>query len=541
MHEAAYLLALFALLSQLLALMRDRLFAATFGIGPTLDVYYAAFRVPDFLFTTVASLFSLYAILPALALYEGSESRFIEQILLSFFSLTALSAVVLYVCMPALAPHLVPGFATQEMASLTSLSRILLLQPILLGASNVLASLTQLRSRFILYALSPVLYNVGIIFGVVFLYPHFGIDGLAFGVVFGALLHLLVQVPHFFSERANEKVSASVHAPIRDILLLSVPRTLALSASQLTLIALVWLASGLGAGSISALTLSMNLLGVPLAVIGVSYSVAAFPTLARLFGRGAKQEFIAHVSAALRHIIFWSVPVFVLSIVLRAQIVRIILGSGAFDWGATRLTAALLALFILSLTAQSVVYVLSRGYYAAGNTKKPLLLALLAVLVSIGGGCILLSLFQHHPYMRFFVESLLRVGDVPGTAALMLALGFSLGSLVQAGASLFVFYRDFETSLNPLLGTFGRSFAASIIGGFSSYGVLSFIGEFVDINTFAGIFLQGLLGGVMGLIVTALVLLAMKSPELVEIRTALMRRFRDSDPLLAVEPTELAS
>lgn len=538
MHEAAYLLAVFALLSQVLALFRDRLFAASFGIGPTLDVYYAAFRVPDFLFATVASLFSLYAILPALSKARGGEARLLEQIFIWFFAMTSISAAVLYVAMPTLAQHLAPGFTPAARAELIELARILLLQPILLGASNVLASLTQLRSRFVLYALSPLLYNIGILFGIIFLYPLLGVNGLGWGVVLGAAMHVLIQVPHFFSERSNETTPKS-KAPIREILMLSIPRTLALSASQLTLLVLVSIASILSPGSISALTLSMNLLGVPLAVIGVSYSVAAFPTLARLYGAGERVEFLAHMNAALRHIFFWSIPTVVLVIVLRAQIVRVILGAGAFDWSATRLTAALLAIFIISLTAQSIVYLLARAYYAAGNTKQPLRQALLSVIVSIASSVLFLYVFQEFQAVRFFTESLLRVADVPGTAVLMLALGYSLGALVQAAVSLSIFFRDFKTPLSPLMRTMGRASAASIIGGFAAYSGLTVMGQFVDINTFGGIFSQGLVGGICGLAVVVLVLLALQSPELKEVKDAAMRRFKDSDPKIAVEPSEL--
>ena len=543
MHEAAYLLAVFALLSQVLALFRDRLFAASFGIGPTLDIYYASFRIPDFLFATVASLFSLYAILPAISKNEGSEVAFLEHILLWFFAITSISAAALYVALPWLAPRVAPGFDHKALVSLVELSRILLLQPILLGASNVLASLTQLRSRFVLYALSPLLYNIGILIGIVFFYPEFGIQGLALGVIFGACMHVLIQVPQFLSERKSERGRSvqKVKAPIRSILILSVPRTLALSASQLTLIALVSIASMLSPGSISALTLSMNLLGVPLAVIGVSYSVAAFPTLARLFGRGEKEQFLAQMNAALRHIFFWSIPTLVLVVVLRAQIVRVILGSGAFDWNATRLTAALLSVFIISLTAQAAVYLLARAYYAAGNTKQPLLQALLSVGVSVASSVILLYLFGRFESFRFFIESLLRVADVPGTSVLMLALGYSLGALAQAAFSLRVFFKDFDTPLFPLMRTMGRASAASIIGGFAAYSGLTVMGNFVDINTFTGIFTQGFVGGVCGILVILLVLSALNSPELREIKDALMRHLKDSDPKLAVEPSELAS
>src|SRR3990167_5363230 len=205
MHQAAYLLALFALLSQLLALVRDRLLAASFGAGPTLDVYYAAFRVPDLLFATVASLLSLYALLPVLSKLEQDgrgSAGFLSRVLLLFFAAMAVCAAVLFVLAPYLAPLVAPGLNS---STLVTLMQILLLQPILLGASNIVASFTQLRHRFVLYSVSPLLYNVGIIFGIVVLYPRLGLAGLGWGVVAGAALHLLVQLPYFAREERRHE------------------------------------------------------------------------------------------------------------------------------------------------------------------------------------------------------------------------------------------------------------------------------------------------------------------------------------------------
>src|SRR3989344_5681840 len=178
MHQAAYLLAAFALLSQLLGLVRDRLLAGSFGASHTLDIYYAALRVPDLLFATVASLLSLYALLPVLSKLEQDgrgSAGFLSRVLLLFFAVMAVCAAVLFVLAPYLAPLVAPGL---DSPMLVVLMRILLLQPILLGASNIVASFTQLRHRFVLYSVSPLLYNVGIIFGIVALYPRLGLAGL---------------------------------------------------------------------------------------------------------------------------------------------------------------------------------------------------------------------------------------------------------------------------------------------------------------------------------------------------------------------------
>lgn len=541
MHEAAYLLALFALLSQVLALLRDRLFAGTFGASHTLDLYYAAFRIPDLLFATLASLLSLYALLPVLsrleAEREGREASFLDQSLFYFFGALAVCAAILALFAPQLLRLTAPGLVGPELVLIT---RILLLQPILLGASNILASLTQLRHRFLLFSVSPLLYNLGIIVGVLVLYPHFGIAGLSWGVVLGAFLHLLVQVPFYLAE---SRVGLSLREgwlSLREVLSLSVPRTLALSASQCSLLVLTAIASYLAPGSIAVFSFAFNLQAVPLAIIGVSYSVAAFPTLAHLHQGGMRGEFVSHIGNALRHILFWAVPATVLIIVLRAQLVRVILGAGAFDWEATRLVAAALALFIVSLAGQSVSLLIARAYYAAGETRKPLLYALLSFVVAVSSALVLSQALHATAFWRDFVESLLRVSSVSsGTTILMLALGYCLGALAQAGGLLWHFSRDFGLPLKPLFAIASRGFAAGVLGGGAAYGAMTLAARVVDINTPLGILLQGGVGGVVGLCVAAAVLLLLRSTEFAEVWGAFARRFKDAAPA-ALEPTEIS-
>lgn len=542
MHEAAYLLAAFALGSQMLALVRDHLLAKQFGASHTLDVYYAAFRIPDFLFATIASLLSLYALLPVLSKLEqegtGRMVAFLRQALLLFFVTLGVVSFVVYLFVPELVHVIAPGLANPELILLT---RILLLQPIFLGASNILASLTQLRSRFFLYSVSPLLYNVGIIVGIVWLYPTMGLAGMGWGVVMGALLHFCVQLPFFVSEKSAKSLPPrELMTEFFSVLALSIPRTLALSAGQISLMLLVALASVLSAGSISVFMLAYNLQAVPLTIIGVSYSVAAFPTLARLHASGNKAEFVRYIETALRHIFFWSIPATVLIIVLRAQLVRVILGAGAFDWGATRLTAAALALFMLSLAAQSISLLIARGYYAAGNTRKPLYYGIIDVVVSVSSAAGLIALFHWSPLVRNFVESLLRVSDVPGTAVLMLSLGYALGSIAKFVVAYYFFLRDFSISRLRLSALIFQSFAASIIGGAATYVVLALTGTAGEINTTFGLLAQGAGAGLLGLAVAAFVLLLLQNQELAEAFAALHHRFKRSSAI-PLEATEVSS
>lgn len=203
LHEAAFLLGFFALASQILALSRDRLLAHTFGAGSTLDIYYAAFRIPDFIYTSVASLVSLTVLIPFLSRYfsESDEyvntraKEFLSSVFSSFLLIILGVSILAFILMPYLVPLVAPGFNASQISELIALSRIMLLSPILLGVSNLFGSVTQLFKRFFVYALAPVFYNLGIISGIIFLYPIFGLSGLAFGVIFGAFLHMLIQIP----------------------------------------------------------------------------------------------------------------------------------------------------------------------------------------------------------------------------------------------------------------------------------------------------------------------------------------------------------
>ena len=190
-------------------------------------------------------------------------------------------------------------------------------------------------------------------------------------------------------------------------------------------------ASFLAVGSISIFNFSFNLQSVPLGIIGVSYAVAAFPTLARSISEGRHDQFNEHLKASARAIVFWSIPATFLFIVLRAQIVRVILGSGYFSWNDTRLAAACLAIFSLSVLAQGMISLVSRAYYAKGETKRPLALNFICSVLIIFFAYLFMKIFENFSFFRYFMESLLKVNDIPGTEVLMLPLAYSLGTILN--------------------------------------------------------------------------------------------------------------
>lgn len=535
LHQAAYLLGFFTLLSTLLALFRDRLLASTFGASELLDIYYAAFRIPDIMFVSLASLVSVFILVPILTRVDSDVVRYrMMGNIIAAFSVSMVGvSIVLWFFMPAILNMFFPTLTAQGDTLLT-LSRILLAQPFFLGLSGIIVSITQVHGRYLLYAIAPLLYNVSIILGIVMLYPIFGLPGITYGVVIGAFLHMGIQIP--FALRMGYLHPRHFRINLRElweVVSVSAARTVAIASSQIALLVLIIIAATLNTGAVSIFSLAFHLQTAPLGIIGASYSVAAFPTLARLFARGETQHFSDHIITASRHIIFWSVPLMALVIVLRAHIVRVILGSGAFDWADTRLTAAALALFIISLTAQALSLLFIRGYYAAGDTRKPLVVSLFTAFGIVGGAYALLHMFAHSEVWRFFIEELLRVENIPGTEMLMLPLAYALFSILNVLIFFVLYERDFGNLRRGIGKSLFESFSAAVVAGFASHKTLQLLDGVFDIQTFVGVFMTGFIAGTIGIIAGVIVLRILDSKELREVSTTLRSKFWQYVPIFA--------
>ncbi len=541
LHEAAYILALFAFGSQILALIRDRLMAHQFGADATLDVYYAAFRIPDLLFVAFASMLSVYVLIPFVAdrILEGTERarELISTVFTWFLIWYATVALVIFMFAPLISHVFFPGFSPLEQQHLVSMMRIMLIQPFLLSLSSLFGVVTQLHRKFVLYAISPLLYNVGIIVGIAWLYPIWGIQGLAIGVVAGAFAHMAVQIPFVHHSGLSPRLLMQIDTELLGrILKVSVPRALTLMLQQFVLLALTGLATFMATGSVAVMQFAYNLQSVPLAIIGVSYSVAAFPTLARLFSEGDRVAFVQHVYTALRHIIFWSIPALALVVVLRAQLVRVVLGSGAFDWDDTRLTAAALALFIVALASQAVHLLVVRAYYAAGNTRTPLLVTALSSTLTIFLAGYLFIFYEQHPAFARFLSDFFRVEDVAGTEILIIPLAFSsvflIHGFVLTGLFVYQYGRGIASDLG---GVFLRSVGGAITASAAAYIALNALVDGFRVETFMGIFMQGVIAGLIGIAAGIAFLASARSPELTEVSTSLHHRFWKSRPIAPQE------
>lgn len=505
-HIAAYVLGSFTVLSSFLALLRDRLLATVFGAGADLDLYYAAFRIPDLLYISVGSLVSVSVLVPLLAEKSATGGRESEQVELSratsFFAIAIVGAAALvWLVLPYIAPHIFIGFSGEMLEQLVSLSRILLLSPVLLGFSNVFGSVTQLSGRFLLYAISPLLYNAGIIIGIIGFVPLWGIRGVVYGVVMGAVFHIVPQALFVYKEKLWPQLTRLSFTYIRTLVSLSVPRTVALSMSHIVLLLLIASASTLAAGTIAVFSFSYNLQSVIVSVIGVSYSLAAFSSLSKY---AAERDWVGYkneLTSSLRQLVFWSIPSVVLLVVLRAQIVRTVLGAGAFSWADTRLTAASLAIFAVATLFQSMNLLFTRAYYARGETRIPLGAYVVGSLVS------LLAAWQLYTSdisgSLLLLARILKVDDLDARV-LVLSAAFAIGSCVTwIGLVLIVYVRQWVSM--SIRFVCEMLVSAAVMGYATYYGLILF-GPLFGTQTLLGIFSQGLLAGLLGIVASGVTL-----------------------------------
>lgn len=513
----AMIIALFSIFSRLLGLLRDRFLSSSFGAGQVLDAYYAAFRLPDLVFNTLVLGALSSAFIPVFLRYWRQDKEEAWQItsgvLNILFLIVLFFSIVFFIFAPLIVNYMVPGFAPETKALTVSLTRIMLIGTLFFTLSNIAGSVLNSFRRFLIYSLAPVMYNLGIIFGILVLVKKtgLGLTGLGWGVALGAGLHFLVQVPTLLKIGYRWKPVLNLrHPAIKKISTLMLPRCFGLAVSQFNFIVTTFIASGITIGAVAIYNLAFNLINFPISIFGISLAISIFPVLSQSFAEGNKSFFTHHFSKTIRRILYLIIPTTVLFLALRAQIVRLILGAGVFSWRDTVLTANTLGWFSISLFAQSLIPVFARAFYATQNTKTPVKIAILGFVVNIIG-CLILG-------------TLIGVGG--------LALAFSLASIVNFG--LLYFY--FDKKIFPLpskeiivsvLRIVGLSIAMAVVVQAIKY----LVGPLVNMQTFVGVFIQtvsAVLGGVLFYLITTM---AFKFSEVEIVAQIIIKRVKNKKVL----------
>lgn len=372
--SAAIVLGFFSLGSKILGLIRDRILYGTFGAGDNLDTYYAAFRIPDTIFNLliIGALTASFVPMLSKYFYQKEDERAwktVNDILNLLIIGIIFSGIILAIFAPVFLKLIVPGWSGEKFSATLSLTRIMLLSPVFLTASSIIGAVLQSTKRFTMFALAPVAYNAGIIIGAVFFAKPFGIYGVAIGVILGSLFHFLVQLPVLISLGYRYKFSFGFGNPdIKKVFRAMPPRTLSLGVGQINIFVITSVASLLASGSLAIFNLVGNIHGIFFGLIGISFSVAAFPVISAYLANGEKEKFTDIFSRTAREIIFFIIPATVFIIIFKSEIVHFVGGGGKIDYVAAGESLVFLA---LGLAAQSLVSLVVRTFWALGDTKTP--------------------------------------------------------------------------------------------------------------------------------------------------------------------------
>jgi putative peptidoglycan lipid II flippase len=376
------------LVSRILGWVRLVVFAHVFPAGSDLDVFFAAFRLPDLMFQLVAAGALSSSVIPVvsglLAHDETSRAwRVVSTIGNLMLAALLVLGLVVFVAAPAIVPVITPKFSAAQWSETVDLTRIMILSPIFLALGSLVTSVLNARGRFAASAIAPIVYNLAIIGAAIALTPTLGITGLAVGVVAGSLGHLLVQLAPLRAQgfRYERRVD-SADPEARLALKLMAPRAIGLGAGQITFMVVTSVASGLGVAAITAFNYAFTLLQIPIGLIGVPLGIVVLPSLSSLAALGDVDAFAGLVSRAIRLTIFVMLPVTGIAIVLRQEIVTVLFGFSKFDAAALRLIADTLFTFLLGLTAHALIAILARAFYARHDTRTPVAAALVAVVVN---------------------------------------------------------------------------------------------------------------------------------------------------------------
>ena len=509
--KAAGILAVASLVSGILGLLRDRLLAGSFGAGDELDIYYAAFRIPDFISMVLVMGAISAAIIPIFSEYlvksRKEAWRYFSNLLNLFLFFLVIISGVLIIFVPQILFLVAPGFSGEKKELTVILTRIMFLSPILLGVSNIISGILRVFRRFLVTSIAPIMYNLGIIFGILFFVPLFGLKGLAWGVVFGAFLHLLVQVPILLRVGFwPQRIFNFSHPGFWKTVKMTLPRAMGLAASQINLVVITAIGSTLAAGSIAVFNLANNLRRLPITLIGVAFSTAAFPFLASYFSKGEKEKFVKEFFSIFKKILFLMVPLSFLIFILRAQIIRVILGTGKFVWADTQLTAACIGIFSIGVLAYGLVLFLSKTFYAMHDTKTPAFISLVAVVVNIILAFLFVWLFSFENSLQRIFINFLDLQGVGGSSVIGLPLALSLAGIFQLFLLLTFFHRKLKDfKVKYILKYSLKILIAGFISALVCRYVLQLTADFVNMQSFWGIFLQAALSALVGVIVYILI------------------------------------
>lgn len=416
--------------TKILGFLKLRTIAQLFGVSHELDIFWAAFTIPDMLFMVLVAGSINAAVIPIFSDIfhkKGKDylNEFFNYLTLIASTFIFVIALVFFIFTPQLTTFLLESNTLQSVISFgdkvtqadyhlfVSLTRIMMISPLILGVSSLVTAYLQVRKQFFITSLAPLFYNLAMIIGSVVFVVFFkmGVEGIAISAVVGSLLHFLIQIPHFkkYYDRRFKIGFETLLIGIRHnktilALKLAIPRTIGILGEQVNVVVNTLISFSLAAGALSAYKFALSLHMFPINIIGSAIAQVALPDLAENCDR--KDQFCKVLNKSIQTSLFLIFPIVAVLIVLRLPLVRLAYGSGAFDWRATILTSWCLVLLSLSVVGQTVVQILLRAFYALKETWLPLIAIVVGIVVNIALAYFLTNFFSHYYDWRPIVEQM---------------------------------------------------------------------------------------------------------------------------------------
>lgn len=364
-------------ISYFFGLVRDRIFAHEFGLSRTLDIYNAAFIIPDMMLGVLVGTALSAAFVPIFTKqYDEKKAlgyAYAHQIITWGLALMAGVAIIILITIPYFAHFLVPGFNAEELKQYILLTRILLFSPILFTISNSYGRILISVKEFLWYGLSPALYNIGIIIGVLFLVPRFGIVGLVLGTVLGVLLHL---INRFWPLRKKKyafknKIDFTFSPEIEETIKLTIPKILQYTMWFVMLMAFTSIASKLPEGSVTAYNYARNFMSLPVSLLGIAIAMAMYPDLSYDAGKGNYTKFKRDFKKNRTKSLFYTTLSAIALALLSKFVIGLLLGGGEFGQSDIDLLAGVLMVYCIAIPLESLMHAYHRAYYSLRNTIIP--------------------------------------------------------------------------------------------------------------------------------------------------------------------------
>jgi len=378
--SAAFTIALAMLGSAILGILRDRfLYARFYAQNPgQLDAYNAAFKLPDVLFQLLITGSLSAAFIPVLSQLLDHNPKKANQVTSTVFNwlivMFLFLAVIIFIFAQPFSKIITADIGEEQVSLIASLTRLLLIAQFFLLISNLLTGIIHAHQRFILPALSPIVYNLGIIAGIIFLSDHFGIYGPTLGVILGSFLHFAIQIPLIYKLKFSFKpfLFNVFDRDIKKIIRLLIPRNLSLIVSELEEIIIIYWATFMGKGMLSLFYLAQHLSQLPIRLLGSAVGQAILPAFAHEQNKNGSRALKNLITKVLLQTTYLVLPICSLFLVLRIPLVRLAFGAKEFPWEATLLTGKTLAILTMAIFCQTINEILRRSFYALSDTKTAL-------------------------------------------------------------------------------------------------------------------------------------------------------------------------